>query len=384
MRIAIFTEVFLPKIDGVVTRVVRTLDELAELGHEAIVFAPGSPPPSYKGFKVVRVRSFSFRPWYPEIKVGLPTPNIARKMVKFAPDVVHAVNPAALAAYGVLSAKRRDIPLLASYHTQLSSYTEKLHLGLLTNTATKWTRYLHNKAEVNLCTSPQMVERAQQVGVERVDLWPKGVDTKTYSPDAFSKKMRRRLTDGHPDEPLAIYAGRLSSEKNLEDLLPVVHQMPNVRFAFIGSGPASDRLKSMFSGTKTVFTGYFRGSELAAAYASADVFLFPSTTETLGFAGLESMASGVPVIGANAGGIPDLIDEGVNGFLVPPEGEEKTNAYVDRLNQLIDDPGKRAEMSKLARAEAERHSWRGATEKLVEFYRLAIDRHGSYKQALPE
>ena len=91
MRIAIFTEVFLPKIDGVVTRVVRTLDELAELGHEAIVFAPGSPPPSYKGFKVVRVRSFSFRPWYPEIKVGLPTPNIARKMVKFAPDVWCAI-----------------------------------------------------------------------------------------------------------------------------------------------------------------------------------------------------------------------------------------------------------------------------------------------------
>ena len=86
----------------------------------------------------------------------------------------------------------------------------------------------------------------------------------------------------------------------------------------------------------------------------------------------------------SAGGIPDLIDEGVTGFLVPPEGEEKTNAYVDRLNQLIEDPGKRAEMSKLARTEAERHSWRGATEKLVEFYHLAIDRHGSYKQALPE
>lgn len=376
MRIAIFTEVFLPKIDGVVTRVVRTLDELAELGHEAIVFAPGSPPPSYAGFRVVRVRSVSLRPWYPEIKVGLPTSNIARKVVKFRPDIVHAVNPAALAAYGVLSAKRRDIPLLASYHTQLSSYTEKLNLNLLTSTATRWTRFLHNKAEVNLCTSPQMVEKAEDAGVNNVHLWPKGVDTKTYTPEAASKKMRKRLTDGHTDAPLAIYAGRLSNEKNLEDLLPVVHRLPNVRFAFVGSGPASNRLKSMFSGTKTVFTGYLRGHELAAAYASADVFLFPSTTETLGFAGLESMASGVPVIGANAGGIPDLIDDGVTGYLVPPTGEQKTEAYVDLITRLIDDEQARSQMSKLAREEALKHSWRGATEKLVEFYQQAVDLHG--------
>lgn len=375
MRIALFTEVFLPKIDGVVTRVVRTLDELSELGHEVIVFTPGNPPPIYAGFEVVRVRSVPFKPYYPEIRIGLPTPKIADQMADFQPDVVHAVNPAWLAAYGVLSAKHRDIALLASYHTQLSSYAEKMHLGAFKNTTTRWTRFLHNKAEVNLCTSPQMVDQAHLIGVERVDLWPKAVDTVNYHPDNVSKKMRKRLTDGHPDEPLAIYVGRLSNEKNLEDLLPVVHAMPDVRFAMVGSGPASNHLKHMFAGTKTVFTGYMRGHELAAAYASADAFLFPSTTETLGFVGLESMASGVPVIGANAGGIPDLINDGVDGFLVPADGDEKTEQMVTRLRQLIDDPALRQQMGQAARIEAERHSWNAATRALVEFYQLAIDRH---------
>lgn len=380
MRIAMFTEVFLPKIDGVVTRILRTLDELSALGHQVLVFAPGDPPPQYAGFEVVRVRSVSFRPWYPEIKVGLPTPRIAEQMVAFRPDVVHAINPAWLAAYAVLSAKRRDLPLLASYHTQLASYVKKLNLSLLTGTADRWTTMLHNRAEVNLCTSPQMVAAAQANGVQRVGLWPKAVDTINYDPQARTKPMRRRLTDGHPDEPLAICVGRLSNEKNLDDLLAVVHQNPAVRFALVGSGPARDRLRNAFSGTKTVFTGYLTGHELAEAYASADVFLFPSTTETLGFAGLEAMASGLPVIGANAGGIPHLFTDGVGGFLVPPHDAD---AFTAKLRLLIDDPGLRAEMGRAARAEAERHSWAAATAALVDCYQLAIDRHGGSRRGIP-
>lgn len=375
MRIAMFSEVFLPKIDGVVTRIVRTLDELAELGHQVLLFAPGEPPPLYAGHRVVRVRSVPFRPYYPEIRIGLPTPRIADQMIEFRPDVVHAVNPAWLAAYGVLSARRRNVPLLASYHTRLASYTEQLHLGWFKGTATRWTRYLHNQAEVNLCTSPQMVTQASEVGVQRVDLWPKAVDTITYQPGARSDQMRNRLSDGHPDQPLAIYVGRLSHEKNLDDLLPVVHALTNVRFAMVGSGPASDHLKSKFAGTNTVFTGYLRGHELAAAYASADIFLFPSTTETLGFVGLESMASGVPVIGARAGGIPDLFTDGVSGILVDPSGQTKTAGFIDAITGLLANPSRLADMGRAARAEAERHNWRRATEALVEFYQLAIRRH---------
>ncbi len=374
MRIAMFTEVFLPKIDGVVTRVLRTLDELAKLGHEVLVFAPGEPPPQYAGFEVVRVRSLPFKPWYPEVRVGLPTPKIAEQMIEFKPDVVHAVNPAWLAAFGVLSAEHRDKPLLASYHTQLASYVQNLHLSALSRFADWWTRNLHNRAEVNLCTSPQMVSAAVASGVRRVELWPKAVDTTTYRPQARTRRMRRRLTDDHPEAPLAVYVGRLSNEKNLDDLLEPVHRMPQVRFALVGSGPASDRLRSLFAGTQTVFTGYLTGHELAEAYASADVFLFPSTTETLGFAGLEAMASGVPVIGADAGGIPYLFTDGVEGVLFPPHDADQIVAHLTRL---IADPELRKRMGTAARAEAERHSWRASTQALLSYYELAIARHGT-------
>lgn len=374
MRIALFTEVFLPKIDGVVTRVVRTLDELAELGHEVLIFAPGDTPPSYAGFEVVRVPSMPFKPFYPELRVSFANPKISRRMADFAPDVVHAVNPAWLTAFAIFAAEHRNIPLLASYHTQLENYVEPLRLGFLKDFASWWLRFLHNKAQVNLCTSPQMVDHVVNSGIERVDLWPKAVDTKTYHPGSGSAQMRARLSAGHPDQPLAIYVGRLSYEKNLDDLLPVVQQLPEVRFAMVGGGPAKEHLEQLFAGTNMTFTGYLRGAELAEAYAAADIFVFPSTTETLGFVGLEAMASGLPVIGARAGGIPDLFVDGESGILVDPHGPGKTTGFVNAIDALTANDELRTQMGRAARAEAEKLSWRSATETLVDFYQLAIDR----------
>jgi glycosyltransferase involved in cell wall biosynthesis len=374
VRIALFTEVFLPKVDGIVTRITRTLDQLTELGHTALVFAPGSPPESYGPHRVVKVRSLSFRPWYPEIKVGLPTARIAREVAAFQPDIVHAVNPVWLAAYGVVSARRRNLPLLASFHTDVPSYTTRLGLSFLRAPSQGWITGMHNLAEVNLCTSQQMVDQARAVGIREVDLWPKAVDTVTYHPRARTEGMRRRLTDGDPDAPLVLYVGRLSREKDLDQLLEPMRRLADVgaRLAFVGSGPGREELERMFAGTRTVFTGYLGGDDLAAAYASADVFAFPSTTETLGLVALESMASGVPVVGADAGGIPFVIDDGRTGFLVAP-GD--VDALTDRLRRLLVDPELRRRMGAAAREDAEQHSWRAATESLVRDYELAIERH---------
>ncbi|MGM7666931.1 glycosyltransferase family 4 protein [Microbacterium sp. A93] len=376
MRIALFTEVFLPKIDGVVTRVVRTLEQLGELGHEVLVFAPGDPPAEYAGHEVVRVRSFSLRFLYPELKVGVPTPAIARRMESFHPHVVHTVNPIWLSAYGVLSAGRRDLPLLASFHTDVPQYTESLRVGWARHPIESWTQFLHNKAEVNLCTSGPMVDRARQVGIERVELWPKAVDTVAYHPATWSGGMRATLTDGHPHAPLVAYVGRMSREKGLDRLVEVMQRLrervPGARLAMVGSGPYLEDLKKRFDPGHTVFTGYLSGTDLAAAYASADVFAFPSVTETLGLVALESMASGVPVVGARAGGIPFVIDDGGTGFLVDAED---VGGWVDRLTLLLTDTGRRAAMAVAARAEAERHSWRAATEALVGYYEQAVETH---------
>ena len=375
MRIAVFTEVFLPKVDGVVTRLVRTLEQLQELGHEVVVFAPGDPPASFAGFEVVRVRAVPFKPWYPELSVGMPTPEIARVMERFHPHVVHAVNPVWLAAYGTLSARRRDLPLLGSFHTDVPSYTQRLGLEWITDTTSRWITWMHNFSQVNLCTSQQMVQRAKSAGIRNVQLWPKAVDTVGYHPGNASRAMRERLTDGHPDDRLLVYVGRLSKEKDLDLLRPLMDRMPSdVRLALVGSGPHREELEAEFAGTRTVFTGYMAGEELAAAYASADLFVFPSTTETLGLVALESMASGVPVVGARAGGIPFAVRDGVGGLLHEPGSVDDLQTQVLRV---LEDPQLRARLCAGGLEETQKHGWRAATESLVGAYEEAIERYWS-------
>lgn len=368
MRIAFFTETFLPKIDGVVTRLVRTLEQLRDLGHEALVFAPHDPPPRYAGYKVVSVPSIPFRPWYPELFLGMPRPRLGRELDRFAPDVVHVVNPVVLGLWGTALAKQRNLALLASYHTDITQYAEALRLRFLTVPSRRFLRDVHNQAHVNLCTSQPMVNSATGLGIKRVRLWPKAVDTELYHPSKRSRAMRERLTNGHPEAPLMVYVGRLSFEKRLDWLYAPVTQLPGVRLALVGSGPAEAALRERFKGTPTVFTGYMGGEELASAYASSDVFAFPSDTETLGFVAMEAMASGVPTVGARAGGIPDVIQDGKTGLMFTPGDLGDLTA---KLRCLLFDERVRNAMGAAARADMERWSWRAATEALLGFYRKA-------------
>lgn len=372
MRVAFFTETFLPKIDGIVTRLARTLEQLAVLGHEALVFAPHEPPETYAGHRVVAVPALSFKPWYPELFLGLPRPRLGRELDRFEPDIVHVVNPVVLGLWGTAIAKQRNLPLLASYHTDLTQYARHLKLPMLSRPGARFLRDVHNQAHVNLVTSRPMMESARGLGIERVRLWPKAVDTDLFRPERATREMRERLTGGHPDAPLLVCVSRLSFEKRIDWLYAPVTQIPGVRLALIGSGPAEAELRQRFAGTNTVFTGYMAGTELAAAYASADVFVFPSDTETLGFVAMEAMASGVPAVGARAGGIPDVIEHEVNGLLFTPLDLGDLTRQVRRL---LDDRELRRRLGERARRDMERHSWRAATAALVGFYELAVRVH---------
>ena len=369
MRIALFTETFLPKIDGVVTRVVRTLEQLRELGHEVLVFAPGTPPSEAAGHRVVRVPSVPFRPWYPELFLGLPRPRIGREIDRFAPDVVHVVNPVILGLWGTLVARQRGLSLLASYHTDITQYAKHLRLPFLSPISDRFLRDVHNQAHVNLCTSVPMVNSARGLGIDRVRLWPKAVDTDLYRPSRRDAAMRERLSGGEPDKPLMLYVGRVSFEKRIDWLYAPVTQLPNVRLAIVGSGPAEAQIKKQFEGTPTVFTGYLSGVELAQAYASADVLAFPSDTETLGFVAMEAMACGVPAVGARAGGVPDVIRHGENGLLFTP-GD--LGDLTEQLRRLLTDDVLRKRLGRQAREDMEPFGWRAATETLVDYYRTAI------------
>ena len=234
-------------------------------------------------------------------------------------------------------------------------------------------RWAHSRADLTLVTSPQMKEELESQGIPRVDVWRKGIDTERFDPKFYSKEMRSKMTDGNPDDFLMVYVGRLGAEKRLKDLREVLEKMPEARLCIVGKGPQEAELKEYFKDTKTVFTGQLSGDELSQAFASADVFGMPSDSETLGFVVLESMASGVPVIGAAAGGIPDLIDDQDTGFLVPAGDMD---AFVARARQL-QDPKFRANMGKAARKEAERWGWEAATSYLrnVQYEKALINFH---------
>ena len=213
------------------------------------------------------------------------------------------------------------------------------------------------------------------MGIRNVQLWPKAVDTQTYHPGRATEQMRERLTDGHPDAPLVTYIGRVSKEKDLERLDHVMQlvraQLSDARLAIVGDGPALEELKASFDPAHTVFTGYLSGEELAAAFAVGDVFLFPSATETLGLVALESFASGVPVVGTNAGGIPFVIEEGVTGHLIDPNADDA--AWAQAALGLLRDSSRRAHMGQAARREAEKHSWVESTQALLQAYEEAIE-----------
>ena len=371
MRIALFTETFLPKVDGIVTRLKHTVEQLQKLGDEVCVFCPEGGMTEYKGAQIAGVSGFPL-PLYPELKLALPRPSIGEALERFQPDLIHVVNPAVLGLAGIYYAKQMDVPLVASYHTHLPKYLEHYGLGMLEGVLWELLKAMHNQARINLCTSTAMQQELTDHGIENVQVWQRGVDTELFRPELASREMRDRLTQGHPDAPILLYIGRLSAEKEVDRIKPVLEAIPGARLALVGDGPHREELEKHFEGTPTHFAGYLGGEELGAAYASADAFVFPSRTETLGLVLLEAMAAGCPTVAANAGGIPDIVTDGANGFLFDPLDEE---GAIKATKRLLAARAERELLRRNARMEAERWGWRAATQQLQRFYGdvLAMD-----------
>ena len=369
MRIALFTETFLPKVDGIVTRLRHTVDHLQRQGDEVMVFAPEGGINEHKGAQVYGVSGFPL-PLYPELKMALPRPAIGHALEKFQPDIIHVVNPAVLGIAGIFYSKIFKIPLVASYHTHLPQYLQHYGLGMLEGLLWELLKGAHNQASLNLCTSTAMMEELTAHGIQRVKVWQKGVDTELFRPDLSSLEMRSRLSQNHPDSPLLLYVGRLSAEKEIERIKPILEAIPNARLALVGDGPHRSELQKHFAGTHTHFVGYLMGQELGSAFASADAFIFPSRTETLGLVLLEAMAAGCPVVAARSGGIPDIVTDGINGYLFNPAAgiEDAINATI----RLLENHGTKEAIRHNARQEAENWGWSAATRQLQDFYQKVL------------
>ena len=368
LRIAVFTETFLPKIDGIVSILCLMLRRLEELGHKVILFGPPGGPAEYAGAEIVGVGGPRL-PFYPELRANLPRPRIWRKVRDFQPDIVHLVNPMILGPFGLWCARRLGAPVLASFHTDLARYATYYGAGAVAPLLWAYMRAIHNQADVNLCPSTAIRKELIQQGFKRVRWWKRGIDTELFSPGPRDEAMRARLTDGHPDDFLVINVGRQSPEKGLKGLRDALFPRPHVRLALVGGGPSHEDLKEYFRGTPTTLPGYLRGQDLVNAYRSADAFIFPSTTETFGLVALEAMACRLPVIAARSGGVVDTVVHETNGLFFDPDQPAQMGEAVQRLK---DDPALRERLADNALHHAQSRSWRATMDQLVGYYRMAM------------
>lgn len=368
MRIAIFTEVFLPKIDGITNRLRNTLACLREAGHEVLVFAPDTALDACGGFRVVRIPSAPF-PLYPGVRMSAPAPRILGELREFCPDVVHAVGPVLLGSWGIAAARLLALPIVASYHTDLPRYAPLHGLGWVEGLVWPWVRRIHQPAHVNLAPSRHTQRELQDHDIPNVGVWRGGVDTARFHPKKCCDQMRMRLSGGWPDAPLILHVGRVSAEKRVDQFADILDAIPDAQLAIVGDGPARQQLEASLPRDRVTFMGFLTGETLAAAFASADVFFTPSTTETLGFVVLEAMASRLPVVAADAGGIPDLVRNRETGFLFDPD---EPSEAIDVLQMLLQRPSARDLYGGQARKFAQERSWALETDRLVDHYRRAI------------
>lgn len=373
MRIALVTETFLPSVDGVVTRLTHALDWLAAQGHNLVVVAPDLGVSDYRGVPVRGVPAatmpvYRSRPW------GLPSPEAGRHLRAFAPDVVHAWQPDLVGLAAVEACRRSGWPLVTSYHTDTVGYLGYYGpLRALRRPATWYERRLHSSAPLTLATSRAMARTLAARGVPRVAVLPRGVDLAARDPRFADRGMRARLTGGRPERPLVLFAGRLAPEKNLASLAAVARAHPEWAFALVGDGPARADLERAFAGTGAVFTGFLSGEELSAAFASADAFAFPSTSETLGLVILEAQASGVPVVAASSPATDEQLRDGENGLVYDPADPRGLEAALARVLARADEgEGLRARLRAAGLAEARTNGWDAASAALLDAYGLAL------------
>ncbi|MFD1885534.1 glycosyltransferase family 4 protein [Paenibacillus wenxiniae] len=361
MKIAIITETFLPSTDGIVTRLTAVIRWLRQQGHEILIIAPEADLHEFEGAAIAGIPAYRF-PFYRSKKLALPLPRIARLLRQFEPDLVHVVNPAVLGAAGIWFGKKW--PLVASYHTHIPHYADHYRVGWMKPVLWWYLRLLHNQAQLNLCTSHTVMQELQSQRFLRVKLWQRGVDTERFHPAFRSESMRERLSGGEPDKLLLLYVGRLASEKQIDRIRDVLDHSDRLRLAIVGDGPHRAALEQHFAGTATVFTGFLHGEELSQAYASSDIFMFPSTTETLGLVLLEAMAAGLPIVAAQSGPTLEQVQHGVTGMLYDPH---VPHSFRQRVLELLDKQ-LRQRIGHAARQSALQLGWDAPSQQLLCFY----------------
>ncbi|MBT5250859.1 MAG: glycosyltransferase family 1 protein [Bacteroidetes Order II. Incertae sedis bacterium] len=367
-RVALFTGAYNHVVDGVSLTLNRLVSYLECEEIPVHVFAPSvdDPPIEHAG-TMTDVPSFNMpgRPEY-QISFGM-SPRVFQELEQFKPTIVHIATPDFLGLQALKYARKRNIPVVASYHTHFSSYLAYYRMQKLEGAMWAYLRWFYERCEHLYVPSNSMANVLKEHGIDKgIELWPRGVDVRLFNPSKRSMSWRR--DHGFADDEIVVsFISRLVVEKGLDVYADVLQKLKdagkNVRALVVGSGPAEDMLRGRFP--RAHFLGHLEGEELAKAYASSDLFLFPSTTETFGNVTLEAMASGIPTLCADATGSSSLVVHEKTGYLAIP-GE--IDSFVDYALRLVNSLEKRQEMGLAARTEAETYSWRRILGKIDSYY----------------
>lgn len=377
-RILIVTETFLPKIDGISNTLVHLLEYFSQSGMDCQVIAPEGSPDTVFGARIHPIKSHPF-PLYPELKLPSPFVDIHPIMKDFQPDIVHVVNPVGLGLMAIRQVIQNRVPVIASYHTDVPGFAEKMGLGLFQDALWKYFRWVHNQANLTLVPSHYTLQQLANRGYQRLGFWSRGVDRSLFHPSRREEGMRHYLTDGNPTQPLLLFAGRLAMEKRIDWILPILYANPGVRLAIVGDGPERMKLQELYVDEPAVFTGYLHGETLAAAYASADWFVFPAANETFGNVVLEAMSTGLPVIAADAGGQIDQVHHGRNGLLFEANN---IDSLVHTTSHALANPDLRDYLAQNAFHDTGAMSWESTFAGLINQYEEVI-RKNQKRQSSP-
>jgi glycosyltransferase involved in cell wall biosynthesis len=374
-RIALVTESYPPEVNGVAMSVARIAQGLHALGHDIQLVRPRQHPQDAPGpqprFAQVTTGGWPI-PNYPGLRMGAPiVGRLQRMWWHERPDVVHVATEGPLGWAALVAARRLQLPVTSDFRTNFHTYTQHYRLGWLKSAIAALLRGFHNRTHCTMVPTEALRAELSTLGFERLAVVGRGVDAALFDPARRSLALRTAWGAGEDDLVVAC-VGRLAAEKNLGLALlafETIHaDRPRARLLFVGDGPMRAQLQARCP--QALFAGVRRGEDLAAHYASADLLLFPSVTETYGNVTAEAMASGLPVVAFDCAAAHQLIESGVDGRLAATGDDE---AFVQSACALAADAAARAAMGLAARAKALRHDWPGVVARFEGVLARAID-----------
>ncbi|HVX89663.1 MAG TPA: glycosyltransferase family 1 protein [Gemmatimonadales bacterium] len=372
MRISLITDTYLPEVNGVTTVLATMRQGLRARGHEVQVIAPAYDRPGPDDEGVIRRWSLRFPP-YPQMRLSLPVGgDVRRALTGFRPDIVHVATEGPLGTLGRRAALASGIPLVTSFHTDFPRYAERYLGQWAVGPVQGYLRRFHAPAYLTQTPSQTTRDELAVLGFRRPVVWGRGVDTRLFHP-AHRSVARRAALGVNDDTPIVLHVSRLAVEKDVGTLVAAFRAAhaelgDRARFIVAGDGPEGAMVRSALP--FATHYGFIDRTRLAEVYADSDLFIFPSPTETCGLVVLEAMASGLPVITSDRGGVLENVRHALNGVMVPA-GDH--GAFTQAIVDLVELPRGRAAMASAARAFAVARDWDRELDQLEPMYRAAID-----------